>query len=214
MCDHDAMDVMQRAGELSRRQFGALGVGAGVIAMLPRAANAAEVSESEVTIKTPDGNCDAHFVHPKTGAACGRAGLAGHLRPARSVPADGQAAGRIRLLGAHRESLLPHAEGAHRAAESQLRRPGHARSADEARRRDSMPPRTSPTPRPSSNWLDAQAQVDKKKKIGTEGYCMGGPIVMRTAAAACRIASAPAPRSTAAASSPTSRTARTCSSRR
>lgn len=60
------MDVMQRAGELSRRELGALGVGASVIALLPRAANAAEVSESEVTIKTPDGNCDAHFVHPKT----------------------------------------------------------------------------------------------------------------------------------------------------
>ena len=32
-------------------------------------------------------------------------------------------------------------------------------------------------------WLDAQPQVDKAKKIGTQGYCMGGPLVMRTAAA-------------------------------
>ena len=32
-------------------------------------------------------------------------------------------------------------------------------------------------------WLDKQTQVDKTKKIGTTGYCMGGPIVMRTAAA-------------------------------
>jgi carboxymethylenebutenolidase len=32
-------------------------------------------------------------------------------------------------------------------------------------------------------WLDAQAAVDKKRKIGTAGYCMGGPITMRTAAA-------------------------------
>ncbi len=32
-------------------------------------------------------------------------------------------------------------------------------------------------------FLDSQAPVDKKKKIGTTGYCMGGPIVMRTAAA-------------------------------
>jgi carboxymethylenebutenolidase len=31
-------------------------------------------------------------------------------------------------------------------------------------------------------WLDAQPQVDTAKKIGTIGYCMGGPIVMRTAA--------------------------------
>ena len=32
-------------------------------------------------------------------------------------------------------------------------------------------------------WLDARPEVDKNKKIGTTGYCMGGPIVMRTAAA-------------------------------
>ena len=32
-------------------------------------------------------------------------------------------------------------------------------------------------------WLDTQQAVDKSKKIGTTGYCMGGPIVMRTAAA-------------------------------
>src|SRR5262249_24681529 len=32
-------------------------------------------------------------------------------------------------------------------------------------------------------WLDSQSAVDKNKKIGTTGYCMGGPITMRTAAA-------------------------------
>jgi carboxymethylenebutenolidase len=32
-------------------------------------------------------------------------------------------------------------------------------------------------------WLDTQQAVDKNKKVGTTGYCMGGPIVMRTAAA-------------------------------
>src|SRR5436853_4564956 len=31
-------------------------------------------------------------------------------------------------------------------------------------------------------FLDAQPQVDKTKKIGTQGYCMGGPLVVRTAA--------------------------------
>jgi carboxymethylenebutenolidase len=33
-------------------------------------------------------------------------------------------------------------------------------------------------------WLDSQRQVDRAKKIGTQGYCMGGPLVMRTAASA------------------------------
>jgi carboxymethylenebutenolidase len=32
-------------------------------------------------------------------------------------------------------------------------------------------------------WLDAQPPVDASKKMGTQGYCMGGALVMRTAAA-------------------------------
>jgi len=32
-------------------------------------------------------------------------------------------------------------------------------------------------------WLDVQRQVDKTKKVGTQGYCMGGALVVRTAAA-------------------------------
>ncbi len=69
MCDYDTFNDMQKAAEISRRQFGALGLGAGFAAMLPAVANAADVSEAEVTIKTPDGNCDAHFVYPKSGTS-------------------------------------------------------------------------------------------------------------------------------------------------
>src|SRR5216110_3195872 len=32
-------------------------------------------------------------------------------------------------------------------------------------------------------FLDAQKEVNKTKKIGTQGYCMGGPLVVKTAAA-------------------------------
>jgi carboxymethylenebutenolidase len=32
-------------------------------------------------------------------------------------------------------------------------------------------------------WLDEQAAVAKNRKIGTQGYCMGGPLAFRTAAA-------------------------------
>ena len=68
MCDNDSMDDMVeyelRSKELSRRAFGALAVGTSLTAMLPIAANAAEVKEQEVEIKTPDGVCDAYFVHP------------------------------------------------------------------------------------------------------------------------------------------------------
>jgi carboxymethylenebutenolidase len=32
-------------------------------------------------------------------------------------------------------------------------------------------------------WLDRQGSVARNKKIGTQGYCMGGPIALRTSAA-------------------------------
>jgi len=32
-------------------------------------------------------------------------------------------------------------------------------------------------------WLDQQSSVAKNRKMGTQGYCMGGPIAFRTAAA-------------------------------
>src|SRR5579884_1473294 len=71
MCDNDSFDDMieygSGPGALSRRRFGALGLGAGVASLLPPAAGAAEVMESDVDIKTPDGTCDAYFVHPSKG---------------------------------------------------------------------------------------------------------------------------------------------------
>ncbi len=36
-------------------------------------------------------------------------------------------------------------------------------------------------------WLDAQPEVDTDRKIGTTGYCMGGPFTFRTAAASGRV---------------------------
>ena len=67
MCDQDAFDDMteyQLKSGVSRREFGALTLGAGLVSLLPRGAAAAEVTETEVQIKTPDGTCDAYFVHP------------------------------------------------------------------------------------------------------------------------------------------------------
>src|SRR6187200_3324863 len=69
MCERDSSDDILRGNDLSRRQFGALGLGATLAAMLPTVAAATEVTESEVEIKTPDGTCDAHFVHPAKGAS-------------------------------------------------------------------------------------------------------------------------------------------------
>src|SRR5262249_47563455 len=63
--DHEALGLV-----ITRRQFGVL-VGAGITMMLPQVANAVAVTESEVTVMTPDGMADAYFVHPATGTAPG-----------------------------------------------------------------------------------------------------------------------------------------------
>ena len=63
-----------------------------------------------------------------------------------------------------------------------------------------LPERRKRTRSPIIAFLDAQKQVNKKKKIGTQGYCMGGPLVFKTCAALFRTASAPGHRSMAAAS--------------
>src|SRR3982750_237863 len=72
MCDQDHFEddvrEFEARGMVTRRQFGVL-VGAGIALMLPKVANAVAVTESDVSIKTPDGTCDAYFVHPATGTA-------------------------------------------------------------------------------------------------------------------------------------------------
>jgi carboxymethylenebutenolidase len=71
MCDDAAFDDMiehnLRQGGISRRELGSMALGAGLVFALPRVANAAETSESEVEIKTPDGTADAYYVHPVSG---------------------------------------------------------------------------------------------------------------------------------------------------
>ena len=74
MCDQDHFEddlhEYEKRGLITRRQFGVL-LGAGACMMLPQVANAVAVTESDVTITTPDGTADAYFVHPATGTAPG-----------------------------------------------------------------------------------------------------------------------------------------------
>jgi carboxymethylenebutenolidase len=181
MCDHDSMDDMQKASELSRRQFGAMGLGAGALALLPAVANAVEVSESEVTIKTPDGSCDAHFVHPVSGAHAAVLvwpDIFG-LRPAFRTMGKRLAESGYSVLTVNPFYRVQKAPTA----------PPNPNFQDPATRESLMKlmgALTATTHVTDAKafvaWLDAQPSVDKKRKIGTTGYCMGGPIVMRTAA--------------------------------
>jgi carboxymethylenebutenolidase len=182
MCDHDDFDNMQKQQELSRRQFGALGFGAGVMAMLPAVANAAEVKESEVSIKTPDGTCDAHFVHPVAGATAAVLvwpdifGLRDSFRQmGKRMAESGYAV--LTVNPFYRLQKAPtSAKGASfqdpATREALMKQAGSLNATTHVADAKAF-----------VAWLDAQPAVDRKRKIGTTGYCMGGPIVMRTAAA-------------------------------
>src|SRR4029077_17283027 len=64
------VDVDNDKPAVSRREFGALSLGAGLATVANTSANAAApaLTETEVTVKTPDGMCDAAFIHPATGS--------------------------------------------------------------------------------------------------------------------------------------------------
>jgi carboxymethylenebutenolidase len=185
MCDQDtyedAIAYQLKNKELSRRQFGALGLGAGLIAMLPPVANAAEVTESEVEIKTPDGTCDAHFVHPAKGSAPAVLvwpDIFG-LRPAFKQMGKRLAESGYAVLTVNPFYRIKHAPtGAATDFSDPAKRDGLIKMMQ------CLTAETNVTDAKAAiAWLDKQSAVDTKKKMGTTGYCMGGPLVFRTAAA-------------------------------
>jgi carboxymethylenebutenolidase len=170
MCERDSNDDILRGNELSRRQFGTLGLGASLAALLPKIASAAEVSEHEVEIKTPDGTCDAHFVHPAkaTAAVLVWPDIFG-LRPAFRAMGKRLAESGYAVL-----TVNPF----YRSAK------GQPATRDDAFSYARMLNATTHVSDAKAfvAWLDAQKAVDTQRKIGTTGYCMGGAIVFRTAA--------------------------------
>jgi len=186
MCDQDAFDDMLeyelKSGGLSRRGFGALTVGAGLASLLPAAADAAEVTGADVDVKTPDGECDAYFVHPVRGAHPGVLiwpDIFG-LRPAFKQMAS-------RLAGSGYSVLVVNPFYRTKKAPTA---PAHPDFSDPATRDALMGLMRSLTPQTVATdahafipWLDRQRSVDKHRKMATTGYCMGGPFTLRTAAA-------------------------------
>jgi carboxymethylenebutenolidase len=185
MCDNDTFDEMveyQLKSGMSRRSFGALTLGAGLMSVLPPVANAAAVTEKEVEIKTPDGTADAYFVHPSSGAHAAVLvwpdifGLRTSFRQMGKRLAEGGYSVLV-VNPFYRKQKAPTAP------------PNPDFSNPETRAAlmglaGSLNAETQVTDAKAFvAWLDNQAAVDKKKKIGTTGYCMGGPITMRTAAA-------------------------------
>jgi carboxymethylenebutenolidase len=172
-------------GEITRRDFVSATVAAGIVAATGgQLSGQAGVVESNVEIKTPDGTCDAAFIHPANGA-----------HPAVIIwpdafglrPSMRDMAKRL-VMEANYSVLVP----------NPFYRVGKGTFFADASKVDFAAERAKITPLMGSigadgavekdapafvAWLDAQPQVDKSKKIGTQGYCMGGALVVRTAAA-------------------------------
>lgn len=181
MCDQDHYDDdlhdFEARGMVTRRQFGIL-LGAGMLMALPRVVGAVAVTESDVTITTPDGTADAYFVHPASGTA-----------PAVLVwpdifgvrPAFRQMGKRLAESGYavlvvnpfYRTKKAPTADNGAATAIAALMPLAQTLNAG-----------THTTDAKAFiAWLDQQSSVAKNRKIGTQGYCMGGPIAFRTSAA-------------------------------
>jgi carboxymethylenebutenolidase len=186
MCDEqtqrDVDDFQHKRGGLNRRDFGKLTMAAGLAAMFPPMADALAVTTSSVNITTADGVADCFLVHPSSGKHPGVLiwpDILG-LRPAFQVMA--------RRLAESGYSVLV-ANPFYRTAKAPVVSEG-ATFGDPAIRELVLPMYRKINQETSFTdakafiaFLDKQASVDTDKKIGTAGYCMGGPLIMRTAAA-------------------------------
>ena len=186
MCDDltelDNEKYTQQGGLLNRREFGKLTAMASMLALVPPVANALDVTESAVTITTPDGEAEAYFVHPANGkhpAVLMWTDILGLRNAFRTMATRLAQSGYSVLVPNpfYRSAKIPVvAEGASfRDEETRNLLRGYAGQLNqEAAFSDA---------KTFIGFLDQQDSVDTSKKVGTNGYCMGGPLVMRTAAA-------------------------------
>src|SRR6476660_6099232 len=181
MCDQDDFETdreeFEARGLVTRRQFGVL-LGAGMAMMMPRAANDVPVPEADVTVTTPDGTADCYFVHPASGTAPGVLlwpDIFG-LRPAMRQMGKRLAESGYAVLVVnpfYRVKKAPTADAGAATPIPQLM--PLAQALNETTQMTDA--------KAFIGWLDQQSSVAKNRKIGTQGYCMGGPIAFRTSAA-------------------------------
>jgi carboxymethylenebutenolidase len=177
---HESDVTTSALSDLRRRDFVALSVATGVAgAALPAAAAPLEVVEKDVTISTADGSCDAAWFHPATGRHPGvllwtdAFGLRPSMRAmGRRLAADGYA-----VLVPGKGPFYETAANVDFKDKATFARIGplmDSIGAAGAAETDAVA---------FVKFIDAQPEVDKGRKIGTQGYCMGGALVLRSAAA-------------------------------
>jgi len=182
MCDQDHFEEDRKYAEarglVTRKQFGGMMLGAGAAMMLPRVANAASVTEADVNIKTPDGTADCYFVHPAAGTGAGVLiwpDIFG-LRPAFRDMGKNLAESGYSVLVVNPFYRTKKAPTAAKGAETPI--PELIPLAQTLNETTHMT-----DAKAFIGWLDKQSSVAKNRKMGTQGYCMGGPMAFRTAAA-------------------------------
>ena len=181
MCDQDQYEKdrqeYEARGLVTRRQFGVL-LGAGIAMMLPEVANAVAVTESDVTVMTPDGTADCYFVHPASGTAPGVLvwpDIFG-LRPAFRTMGKRLAETGYSVLVVNPFYRVQKAPTAARGSATPIPElMPLARALNETTHMTDA--------KAFIAWLDQQQSVARNRKVGTQGYCMGGPMAFRTAAA-------------------------------
>jgi carboxymethylenebutenolidase len=179
MCDQDHFEKdrqeYEAKGLVTRKQFGMM-LGAGVAMMLPPVANAVAVTESDVNVTTPDGTADCYFVHPSAGTAPGVLvwpDIFG-LRPAFRQMGKRLAESGYSVLVVnpfYRVKKAPTADAGAKTPIPQLM--PLAQALNETTQLTDA--------KAFIGWLDGQSSVAKNRKMGTQGYCMGGPFTFRTA---------------------------------
>ncbi|MGK6319438.1 dienelactone hydrolase family protein [Sphingomonas sp. DT-204] len=185
MCDELTADDNSRllaSDVLTRRRFGVMTGAAGLSLLLPLPANAKEVAGRDVTVDTPDGKADAYFVAPTGGKHPGVLiwpDIMG-LRPAFRQMADRLAQSGYAVLTVNqfyrstKAPFLAPGESFDQPAVRERIGPWRAKLTSDAVVGDG---------KAFIAFLDAQPEVDARRGLASTGYCMGGPMVLRTAAA-------------------------------
>lgn len=170
---------------MSRRSFVTASVAAGLGAAAPSlSGEVLPVVENDIEIKTPDGVCDAVLLHPSRGTHPGVLVWtdSNGLRPAfREIGKRLAVKGFVVLVPNHlyRSAKAPVFDRGFNPtgnpADMELySRVTASHFAPGAVERDAAA---------FVSFLDARQHVNKKKKLGVAGYCLGGGYVLKTAAA-------------------------------
>ena len=182
MCDDDIHPGLVTDSRLSRRSFGLMTLSVAGLATSPALAQSTAV-ETDVTVKTEDGNCDAVLFHPKAEgqypAVLVWTDIMG-LRPAFRdigrrlseqgyvvlVPNPFYRSAKAPVIGDNTNFSDPDTRAKLTGYRAAMKDDGIDSDA-----------------RAYLAFLDAQPQTAKNKKAGVQGYCMGGALSFRTAAA-------------------------------